>query len=79
MIRIRRSPILAASGEPFHDFRPDSISTWLVVSNAQYAGPDVLRDLATRLLETAHGLSVENEEPAGPSSPETVSGNSGNA
>lgn len=79
MIHIRRSPILAASGEPFHDFRPDSISTWLLVSNAQYAGPDVLRDLATRPLETAHGLSVENEEPAGPSSPETVSGNSGNA
>lgn len=43
MIRVRRSPILTASGEAIHDFRPDSISTWLVVSNAQYAGPDVLR------------------------------------
>ncbi len=48
MIRTRRSPILAASGEPIYDFRPDSISTWLAVSNAQYAGSDTLRDLASR-------------------------------
>jgi hypothetical protein len=79
MIRIRRSPILAASGEPFHDFRPDSISTWLVVSNAQYAGPDVLRGLASRLLKTAHGLNVGDDEPSASSSPGTVSGSPLNA
>jgi hypothetical protein len=55
MIRIRRSPIVTASGEPIHDFRPDSISTWLVVSNAQYAGRDTLRELASRLLKTHTG------------------------
>lgn len=55
MIRIRRSPIVTASGESIHDFRPDSISTWLVASNAQYAGPDTLRELASRLLKTAQG------------------------
>lgn len=68
MIRVRRSPILTASGEPIHDFRPDSISTWLVVSNAQHAGPDVLRSVATGLLRTAHGLNAGEEELATPSS-----------
>lgn len=67
MVRIRRSPILSASGEPIHDFRPDSISTWLVVSNAQYPGSDTLRDLAGRLLKTAHALNVDDEEPSVPS------------
>ena len=67
MIRIRRSPILSASGEPIHDFWPDSISTWLVVSNAQYPGSDTLRDLAGRLLKTAHALNVDDEEPSVPS------------
>jgi hypothetical protein len=66
MIRIRHSSILAASGEPFQDFRPDSISTWLVVSNAQYGGPDVMRGLASRLLKTAHGLNVEDDEASAP-------------
>jgi len=51
MIRVRRSPIVTALGKPIYDFRPDSISTWLVFSNAQYAGPDVLRGL-DRLLGT---------------------------
>jgi hypothetical protein len=51
MTRVRRSPILTARGTPIHDYRPDSISTWLVFSNAQYAGPDVLRYLAGRLSE----------------------------
>lgn len=77
MIRIRRSPILTASGAPIHDFRPDCISTWLVVSNAQYAGPDVLRGLATRLLKSAHGLSGDDEESSGSSSAATGNGNSG--
>jgi hypothetical protein len=49
MIRVNRSPILAASGKPIYEFRPDSISTWLVNSNAQYAGDDILRYLAERL------------------------------
>jgi hypothetical protein len=52
MIRVRRSPIVTALGNPIYDFRPDSISTWLVFSNAQYAGPDILRELAARLLTT---------------------------
>ncbi len=64
MIRVRRSPILTASGEPIHDFRPDSISTWLVVSNAQYAGPDVLRGLASRLRDTMHRLNADQEQPS---------------
>lgn len=67
MIRVRRSPILTALGVPIHDFRPDSISTWLVVSNAQYTGPEVLRDLASRLLETTHRLNTDQEEPPAPS------------
>jgi hypothetical protein len=50
MIRVRRSPIVTVQGKSIYDFRPDSISTWLVLSNAQYAGPDILRDLAERLL-----------------------------
>jgi hypothetical protein len=78
MIRVRRSPILTPSGEPIHDFRPDSISTWLVVSNAQYAGPDVLRGLAGRLLETTHrsnGSLAGQEEPSAPSSAATGNGN----
>jgi hypothetical protein len=51
MIRVRRSPIVTALGKPIYDFRPDSISTGLVFSNAQYAGPDVFRYLAERLFE----------------------------
>jgi hypothetical protein len=51
MIRVRRSPIVTAQGKPIYDFRPDSISTWLVFSNAQYIGPDVLRCLAGLLSE----------------------------
>jgi hypothetical protein len=51
MIRVHRSPIVTARGKPIDEFRTDSISTWLVLSNAQYAGPDVLRYLAGRLSE----------------------------
>ena len=51
MTRVRRSPILTARDTPFHDYRPDSISTWLVFSNAQYTGPDALRYLAGCLSE----------------------------
>ena len=51
MTRGRQSPISTAEGKRIYDFRPDSISTWLVVSNAQYSGPDVLRCLAERLQE----------------------------
>ena len=68
MIRVRRSPILTPTGEPIHDFRPDSISTWLVVSNAQYAEDDVLRSLASRLLQAAQSLNVDEQEPSAPSS-----------
>ena len=58
MTRVRQSPILTAAGKPIRDFRPDSISTWLVVSNAQYAGPDVLRCLAERLMEPRKSRGV---------------------
>jgi hypothetical protein len=57
MIRVRRSPIVTAMGKPIYDFRPDSISTWLIFSNAQYAGLDILRGLADRLL-TAQGKLI---------------------
>ena len=57
MIRVRRSPIVTALGKPIYDFRPDSISTWLVFSNAQYAGPDILRGLADRLFTTQDKLT----------------------
>jgi hypothetical protein len=63
MIRVRRSPIVTALGKPIYDFRPDSISTWLVLSNAQYVGPDILRDLAERLMtaqDKAIGSGVED-------------------
>ena len=53
MMRVRRSPIVTPQGKPIYDFRPDSISTWLVFSNAQYAGPDILRSLADRLNDTS--------------------------
>jgi hypothetical protein len=49
--RIPRSPIVTALGEPYYDFRLDSISTLLVFDNPQYAGPDVFRYLEERLLE----------------------------
>jgi hypothetical protein len=49
MIRVHRSPILDASGKPIDEFRPDTISSWLVNSNAQYAGDDILRCIAERL------------------------------
>lgn len=74
MIRVHRSPIFTASGEPIHDFRPVSISTLLVVRNAQYAEPDVLRRLANRLRDTTHRLNAEQEEPSAPSSAATRNG-----
>jgi hypothetical protein len=51
MTRTRRSPILTALGEPIHEYRPDCVSTWLVVGNAQYARPEILQSLAERLSE----------------------------
>ena len=52
MTRVSPSSALPMQGEAMHDFRPDSISTWLVYSNACYTGPDVLRCLADQLLAT---------------------------
>jgi len=78
MIRVGRSQILKTSGEPIHHFRPDAISTWLVVSNAQYAGPDVLRSIASRLLETTHRSNdsgPEREVSSAPSNFATENGN----
>jgi hypothetical protein len=51
MTRVGRSPIVSAQGRPIHDYRPDAITTWLVVSNAQHAYRDTLREVAGRLLE----------------------------
>ncbi|MFH2069287.1 MAG: hypothetical protein ABII89_07510 [Candidatus Omnitrophota bacterium] len=73
MIRVRRSAILTTSGKPIRHFRPDSILTWLVISNAQYASSDVLRDVANRLLNVAHGLKGDQEEPPAPANKETDS------
>ena len=56
MLRVRRSPMVTALGKPMYAFRPDSISTWLVFRNAQYAGPDILRGLADRLCTTQNKL-----------------------
>ena len=50
MTRIRQSPTSTNAENPAYDFRPDSISTLLLVSNAQYTGPDVIRRLAERLV-----------------------------
>jgi len=60
MIRVRRSPMVTALGKPIYDFRPDSISTWLVLSNAQYAGPDILRNLAEAVDSTGRAHSAES-------------------
>lgn len=49
MMRIGRSPILSPRGEPISEFRPETIATWLVVSNAQAEAPDILRDIAEQI------------------------------
>jgi hypothetical protein len=62
MTRTRRSPILTALGKPIHEYRPDCISTWLVVGNAQYARPEILQCLAERLSEEQTFRASEGRE-----------------
>ena len=53
MTRVGRSLIVSPQGEPIYQLRPDSISTWLVVGNSDYKGPDVLRSIFRRIRESA--------------------------
>lgn len=46
MTRIEHSSILSVHGSPMHTtYRPDSISTWLVISNSSSSNPDVLSSI----------------------------------
>jgi hypothetical protein len=56
MTRLR---IVTPKGEPI--FRPDSILSWLVVSNHRYSGPDVLRFMANELSKAVNiGRDVDD-------------------
>jgi hypothetical protein len=49
MTRIGHSSILSLHGSPMHTtYRPDSISTWLVISNSSSSNPDVLPSIFDR-------------------------------
>lgn len=49
MMRLGESPILSPQGKPVREFRPETILTWLVASNAQASGPDILTEVAGRI------------------------------
>lgn len=49
MMRLGQSPIQSPPGKSVREFRPETILTWLVVSNAQASGPDILRDVAGQI------------------------------
>jgi len=49
MMRLGHSPILSPEGKPLHKFRPETILTWLVASNVQASGPDILRKVARQI------------------------------
>jgi hypothetical protein len=49
MMRLGQSPILSPQGRLVHEFRPETILTWLVASNAQASEPDILRNVAQQV------------------------------
>jgi hypothetical protein len=49
IMRLGWSPILGPQGKTISEFRPESILTWLVIPNAQAAGPDILRKIVGRV------------------------------
>lgn len=54
MARVGQSPILGPAGKPVCEFRPETIKSWLFVSNAQASGPDVLREICIRVQLQRH-------------------------
>lgn len=54
MARVRQSPVVSPAGKPVCEFRPETIKTWLFVSNAQAPGPDLLREIAVRVQSQRH-------------------------
>jgi len=49
MMRMGQSPVLSPGGRPIHEFRPETIKSWLAVSNAQAPGGNTLREIAMRI------------------------------
>lgn len=55
MTRMGHSSIVSPQGAPLASyFRPDSISTWLMINNADSASPEVLRSVAQLLSQAIH-------------------------
>jgi hypothetical protein len=49
MARAAQSPILGPAGRPVFKFRPETIKSWVLVSNAQASSPEVLRAIAMQI------------------------------
>jgi hypothetical protein len=62
MMRLAQSSILSPQGRLLHEFRPETILTWLVVSNAQASGPDILRNVAGQIHQYQLGLCHARRE-----------------
>lgn len=58
MARVSQSPILGPADKPVSEFRPETIKSWLFVSNAQASSPKVLREIAMQV----HSQRQEGQE-----------------
>jgi hypothetical protein len=60
------SPIVTTRGRPFESFRPESIVSWLVVSNSNAPQADALRHVAARVHAHQHRSASQRMSTASP-------------